>query len=200
MMKIALRHPSGLEIEFEGDEEAFKSFVHFLGSGVQPFVQGLESRSEQDRAQDQDGASDTDDGGDENGEDAFDGNALDPRTLAVRMEKVGAKTDIERVTVMAQAAVDAGRDGLDSKLADSLYDQLGFPKPSRWSKAFSNAKARGLVRSPKYGFWAPTVHGENYAKHGTKPPPRRRRSGAGPGGNGRDDALELEPGTEGQGS
>lgn len=181
MFKIALRHPSGLEIEFEGDEAAFDRFEKFLAGDVGEFVQRLETRSRtpQDNPQDLVGEQNGE-GNSENDLIPDSSKPLDPHAILGVFNEREAKTDIERVTILAQLAVDAGESGINAKLADELYDKLGVPKPSRWAKAFSNAKAKGLVRSEKHGVWRPTVNGENYAKHGTKPPrrPAPRRSGS----------------------
>jgi hypothetical protein len=191
MIKIALRHPSGLEIEFEGDDQSFDRFTKFLTGDIQGFIGGLEPLNlERDDERNDDETHTLDEPGD-NGPALASNGEIDPRALNERIQALGAKTDIERVTVMAQAAIDAGLDGLDSRTADKLYDELGIPKPSRWAKAFSNAKAKGLMRSAKYGVWRPTIAGENYAKHGLTPPVRRspRRGSSGEGAR---LALELE--------
>jgi hypothetical protein len=183
MMKISLRHPSGLEIEFEGDEKAFGRFAEFLSQDVGEFVRGLSPanidnsevpplalpEASTETAYDS-GTAETNGGG---------GNPLNPRVVAAHIERVEAKTDIDRVTVIAQAAVDAGLPGIDYATIEQLYTDMGLEKPMRFAKAFSNAKARGLVRSVKHGTWAPTVQGENYARFGTKPPKRPKRP-AGP--------------------
>ncbi len=118
-------------------------------------------------------------GQDTNGQEAggSEPDSLDPRAVAKTIERIGAKTDIERVTVIAQAAVDAGLPGIEYDAIDKLYGDMGIEKPARFAKAFSNAKGRGLVKSVKHGTWAPTVQGENYARFGTKPAKRPRRGG-----------------------
>ena len=92
---------------------------------------------------------------------------------------------------MAQAAVDAGLEGIDFATAEQLYGDLGIRKPLRFPKAFSNAKTRGLVKNVKRGVWAPTVQGENYARYGEDasrrkakrgPKPAESASGGGPSG------------------
>jgi hypothetical protein len=183
MMKLALRHPSGLEIEFEGDAEAFDRFAEFLAGDAGSFVRGLNA----DNAADTQGSElDAEQNGSETspadltrplGHDGL----IDPRAVYARWAQVGANTEIERVTVVAQAAVDAGLGGIDYKTIDGLYDDVGQPKPPRFPKAFFNAKERGFLRSVKHGVWAPTIKGQNYARYGTKPS-RARRGPAGPPG------------------
>jgi hypothetical protein len=172
MMKIALSHPSGLEISFEGDAKDFDRFAEFLASDVATFAQGLSPATKPDRevpALEAPGA---------NATGTYDADAtppdaglssLDPRAVAKRIESVEAKTDIDRVTVIAQAAVEAGLPGIDYPTIEKLYTDMGLEKPMRFAKAFSNAKTRGLVRSVQHGTWAPTVVGENYARFGKKP-------------------------------
>jgi hypothetical protein len=82
------------------------------------------------------------------------------------MQAVGATTDIERVAVLAQLAVEAGRPGIDAATADDLYEELGYPKPPRWSRTFFNAKQRNFVRMQGRGVYRPTVQGENFARLG----------------------------------
>jgi hypothetical protein len=184
MMKIALSHPSGLEISFEGDDKDFDRFAKFLATDVGIFIQGLSPAKGPDLevpaldapGADSDGAYDTDAMRSE-----ADLSPLDPRAVADRIETVHAKTDIDRVTVIAQAAVEAGLPGIDYPAIEKLYTAMGLEKPMRFAKAFSNARARGLVRSVQHGVWAPTVVGENYARFGKKPARRgavvRRLSG-----------------------
>lgn len=177
-MKIVLRHPSGLHIEFEGEASEFDRFEGFLTGDLSGFMHGLEDRpllgSENGAGEDEDASAGEDerlpDRKPQSGE-------IDARALHERMESVGATTDIDRVTVIAQAALDAGLEGVHAELGDRVYTELGIPKPSRWAKAFSNAKSRGLLRNVKHGVWRTTVNGENYARHGVKPTrPRAKRS------------------------
>ncbi|TMK76962.1 MAG: hypothetical protein E6G45_11405 [Actinobacteria bacterium] len=82
-----------------------------------------------------------------------------------RLEKVEAANDQERVTVMAQLAVESGRPGVDYRTIIELYTELGLPKPAQFpAKTFSNAKASGLVKLVKPGLWKPTFRGENFAR------------------------------------
>jgi hypothetical protein len=179
MIKIGLRHPSGLEIEFEGDKDDFAAFAEFLASDLGGFVHALtpvDAGSQQVSlpsggqnggagAIEQDDDDDTSDAGGPLGASG----EINARAVASRIEQLAASTDIERVTIIAQAALDAGLDGIDYDTIEVLYSDMGVPKPARFAKAFSNAKQRGLVKSIKYGVWAPTVQGENYARYGQKP-------------------------------
>lgn len=192
VIKIGLRHPSGLEIEFEGDKDDFTAFAEFLTGDLGGFVQALTPASTGPtrvpaltRAQDDGGieGSEGDDGleGPDSGPLGSDGR-IDPRAVASRIAFLNASTDIERVTIIAQAAIDAGLEGIDYATIPRIYDDMGLPKPPRFPKAFSNAKGRGLVKSVKYGVWAPTVQGENLARYGQRPNRRPKRGPAGPPG------------------
>jgi hypothetical protein len=160
-MKITLELANGDKIAFEGDEADFERFnkwlakppalVEKLGATPAPASRALPGN-----------------GGTANKE-LEAGDALDPRIVAERIKAVGAATDIEKVTVMAQAAVDAGREGLDYATVERLYSDLGFKKPPRFTKTFSNAKTRNLVKSVSQGVWRPTVPGENFARLGIRP-------------------------------
>ncbi len=171
-MKIELETPSGLKITFEGDENSFKLFTGFLTElpgladtlGASTAAQALPGPDRPDADEELEGAH---------------ADPLDPRHVASRLDAVEAKSDIDRITVMAQLAVDADRDGLDYELAARLFEDLGYPKPPRWAKTFSNAKARGYLRSAgERGVWRPTVQGENFARYGRKEAPPRRRAPA----------------------
>jgi hypothetical protein len=107
-------------------------------------------------------------------EDAVEDEEIDIAALAEQLDEVGAKTDIERCTVMAHFAVKAGRRGIDSALADSLYTELALPKAGVWRSTFQNAKRSGMVKSVGKGAWAPTHAGENFATHGIRPGKKKR--------------------------
>lgn len=180
-MKLALRHPSGLEIEFEGDTDEFDRFAQFLAGEVGGFVRGLNANEAEESA-------DTDpDAAGEDEETAIGqtsrslgrDSVIDAKAVYARWTEVGASTEIERVTIVAQAAIDAGLEGIDYKTIDRIYDDVGQPKPPRFPKAFFNAKEKGFLRSVKHGVWAPTIKGQNYARYGTKPPARGRRLSTG---------------------
>jgi hypothetical protein len=106
--------------------------------------------------------------------------SIDVHALAQRLGTLGAKSDIDRVTVMAHAAKEAGLEGIDYKLAERLFVELGERKPTRIRATFQNAKARGLVRPAGRGTWAPTVAGENYSRLGHKKPKQRAAGGRTP--------------------
>jgi hypothetical protein len=193
MMKFRFVHPSGLEISFEVDASDFERFKEYLPAEV---IRGVFERMSPGEAVDTDqlGA-----GGNEGGEDdASDDEAakageIDVRKLAEDLERIGASSDIERVTVIAHAAGQAGMEGIDYSTMNRLYDELGYPKPPRWPKPFSNAKARGLVRNVKYGIWLPTIQGENFARYGRRDT-AKKRSGRKPAGGATDLAPELPKG------
>ena len=97
---------------------------------------------------------------------------IDVRALAQRLETLEAKSDIDRVTVMAHEACEAGLPGIDYETAERLFVELGERKPPRIRATFQNARTRGLVRVAGRGIWAPTVAGENYARLGHRKRPR----------------------------
>ncbi len=195
-MKISLRHPSGLEIEFEGDDKAFDRFAKFLAGDLSGFVRGLGPGKPGDLPQLQSGdpeskgdaAQGTADG---ESQPLGDSQVIDAHAVAAHMESIGATSDIDRVTVIAHAALEAGLEGIDYATIDKLYGEMGFAKPARFAKAFSNAKTRGLVRSVKHGVWATTVQGQNYARLGQKP---SRRTAKRSGNSGKPSVNELEAG------
>jgi len=104
--------------------------------------------------------------------------SIDVRALAERLGTLEAKSDIDRITVMAHEAREAGLEGIDYDTAERLFVELGERKPGRIRATFQNAKARGLVRPAGRGVWAPTVAGENYARLGHKKPRQRSRTNA----------------------
>lgn len=158
MMKIAVELPNGARIEFEGENEEFRLFTAFLTKPPE-LIEGLGSMA---------AASNVPSllGGNAKPDALPAGDPLDPKHVAERLRSVGASTDIERVTVMAQLAVDAGRDGIDYATVERLYSDLGLRKPPRFTKTFSNAKTKNYVKSVSQGVWRPTVPGENFAKLG----------------------------------
>jgi hypothetical protein len=178
-MKISLRLPGGGTLEFEGDAEEFQRVSDFLGDPPSALTEpGLPAATSAGRG----GAFAADLVSSDADVELEGVLPLDSRNAALRIESVGATTDMERVTVLAQLAVEAGEDGLDYPTVDRLYTELGYRKPARFPKTFSNAKNAGLVRSVKYGVWRPTVKGENYARGlgrardaGRRPQPRTRR-------------------------
>src|SRR5439155_14941634 len=99
---------------------------------------------------------------------------LEPGAVLARLEQVEARNDQERVTVIAQLAMENGREGIDYGTLGSLYTELGFRMPAQFpAKTFSNAKASGLVTMIKPGIWRPTYRGTNFARghgRGERPP------------------------------
>jgi len=95
--------------------------------------------------------------------------------LDARLEEVSARSDVERVTVLAHAAVEAGAPGLDIATAENWYRELALRMPGVWRSTFGNAQARGYLRNVGRGLWRPTSAGENFARRGErKPSPARR--------------------------
>lgn len=184
MMKIELQLPSGLRITFEGDEAAFDRFTGFLNEPP-GFVEHLGSGAAIEAADSTPELEESTDGGSSGPTD----DPLSARALHERLREVGATTDMERVTVIAQAALEAGREAIDYSTVDTLYVELGLPKPARWAKTFANAKSRNLVRSVGHGLWRPTVVGENFARFGTRETSRSRARRS-------SERLELSPGED----
>lgn len=168
-MKLTIRLASGASIEFEGDAEDFGRFTGLLDQ-LPDLADKLTS-----------GVADTtqlspppplppagsNGGGD--GEPEGEANAsLDARAIRDRLTRVGATNHVERVTVMAQAAVEAGQGGVTFEQADELYTSLAIPKPGSWKSAFGNARTKGFVQNVGRGKWKPTIPGENFARYGTR--------------------------------
>jgi hypothetical protein len=178
LTKFSVKFPSGLEITAEGDGDIVNEFRTLAIEELPALMEKLEAppSTQQVRLLP---PSTLDTGEDRETGDDGDGTEetpIDVAKLAEILEERGAKSDIERTAIMAFAAVDAGRRGLDAATADELYTELGLPKPGVWRSTFQNAKARGLVKNVAQGVWAPTVPGENFARHGIRPNTPRKRS------------------------
>lgn len=186
MMKVMIKLPSGLELSFEGDESSFDRFTSLL-TDMPGFVEtlGAQLPAGDEHGSGSNGGGGEFDHGSNGGGDG--GHPLDPKVLSARFTRVGATTDIERVTVIAQAGMEAGMDGVDFATASRVYDALALRKPAKWKAAFGNAKTKGYVQSAgAIGRWKPTVPGENFANgHGPlgsakKRPARREVAPAAP--------------------
>lgn len=153
-MKLEITLPSGLRLAFEGERADLDHTADLLkldsvvGNGLHEAPKPPPELP--------------------SGEASGTGDALDPKVLAERLEKVQAKNHIQRVTVMAQAAVDAGMEGLDFATVERLYKAIGVPKPGSWKATFSNARTAGQVQNVGRGLWKPTTQGENYALYGAE--------------------------------
>jgi hypothetical protein len=173
-MKLKLTLPGGVELDFDGDQHEFDRVTAFLADPPAALSAAMELDEEPEGNGGDDGGN-GDDGGGGGGQRSAD--KLEPAYVAERLNMVGASTDIDRVTVIAQLAVEAGMAGADYQVTERLYNELGFRKPSRFTKAVANAKSRKLVRTVGQGIWKPTYLGENYAKglgRGTREPAHRR--------------------------
>lgn len=175
MMKISLRLPSGVEFDFEGDQAAFEDFKTFLADELPQLLPTARSEPVQDtarigqpasesHAEERDASSDPEE------------QQVDIAAIGSRLDELAVTSDIERVSVMAQAALDAGREGLDYETADRLFTELGIAKPSVWRATFQNAKKRGYLQSVGRGLWKPTYAGENFARLGDRRAPVRKRA------------------------
>jgi hypothetical protein len=169
-VKITIRHPAGLEIAFEGEPPEFDRFTSFL-TELPAFVGTLgPTGATVPTSQLGSGLSG-------NADSAAPPGSIDARLVADQLATVGASTDMERVTVMAHFAQEAGLGGVDYAMVDRLYTELGMRKPTKMRATFSNAKQKGYVRSVGNGVWAATVTGENFARHGIRAGQRRARRG-----------------------
>ncbi len=175
-MKITIQHPAGLDVSFEGDVPEFERFLELLNSLPELFG-ALSATPAADPAVRL--------GADGHAAPAIAGQ-INVQWLAQTLSRVGATTDIERVTVMAYAAKEAGLGGIDYALAERLYDELGQPKPGKIRATFSNAKIRGYVQNVGSGVWLTTVPGDNFARYGQRQL-RRGQTGSSTNGGGESD-------------
>jgi hypothetical protein len=172
VIKLNLKHPSGFEFSYEGPEEGLQAALAVVSEELKttlqvaanpvpkPVVAAHAATGDDDAAQ-ADSAEDT---------------PLDARAIAERFEAVGARTDIERLTVVAQAAIEAGHDGLDYGTLDRVFLEMGLKRPPKWRPTFSNARTRGYVQNIGRGLWKPTVIGQNFALLGERAPARKPRA------------------------
>jgi hypothetical protein len=163
-MKFSLKLANGATLDFEGDSTEFERVSEFLVEPPESLTSGT-VEAEQPDGQSHHG------GGE--------GSPLDPGNVSAEIEQLGARNDQERVTVMAQLAVDAGKEGIDFETLNSLYTELALKKPANFpTKTLSNAKYSGLMKMVSPGVWRPTYKGENFAKghgRGNSAAPRRTR-------------------------
>jgi len=155
MLKLEITLPSGLRLLFEGERADLDHTAELLklGEVVGTGLDAAPASPPELSAGGEDGAS---------------GDTLNPSAVAKQLERVGAKNHIQRVTVMAQATVDSGDEGIDFPTTERLYKAIGFPKPGSWKATFSNARTAGMVQNVGRGLWKPTTQGENYALYGNE--------------------------------
>jgi hypothetical protein len=177
-MKIVVRHPNGIERTFEGTDEELTKAADLIPGFVDGFRVGQPARADTPPGETPEDETGERSDGEEGGGEALYPEALDPAQLHARFSEVNATTDIERVTVLAQAAVDAGMEGLDYETVADLYRKLGLRMPGKWRSTFSNAQNRGYIYSVGRGKWKPTPAGYNLARLGEKQ--TRRRGGRSP--------------------
>lgn len=169
MAQFTIKWANGAELTFDG-EVTFEELREFLSSEPPALVAApgpgaLVRRAMTEQADD--GPSD----------EPRPRASLDAAYINARLEEVGARTDVERVTVMAAAAVDAGLEGLDISTAEDLYRELALRIPGVWRSTFSNAQTRGYIRNAGKGVWRPTTAGQNFARLGERrASPARKRS------------------------
>lgn len=151
MTRISIKHPSGFEITFDGDAEEFERFRSFVTDDLSGLMTTLPAPSIEAQLPPST---------------ELELDPVSPEAISARLSKVGASADIERITVIADAATEANGRGLDYDTVDRLYDSLGIKKPPRWRATFSNAKQKGYLQSVGQGLWKPTVMGQNFARLG----------------------------------
>jgi hypothetical protein len=156
-MKISLKLANGATLEFDGDEAEFQRVAEFLAEPPESLTAASQELPDAPPPDSDPGNA----GSNERG-------SLTPAAVADRLNRIGVANDQERVTVIAQMAVEAGGEGIDYDTLTTLYTELGFPTPAQFpAKTFSNAKASGLVVPVKPGLWRPTYRGANFANgHG----------------------------------
>src|SRR5438132_8109434 len=103
-MKISLKLANGAILDFEGDAAEFERLTGFLASPPDSLTAAAPA-----------GAPEAGGGPGEDG-----AGSLDPSYVEERLEKIGARTDQERVTVMAQLAMESGREGIDYETLEHL--------------------------------------------------------------------------------
>jgi hypothetical protein len=165
MAQFTVKWPNGAEVTFEGDV-SFADLQAFLDRAEPPAALRTTRGGTPER---QNG-----NGGDEEPLAV----ALDPARVQAQFDHVEARTDVERVTVIAWAAREAGAPGIDHDTAARIYRELGLPMPGNWRSTFSNAATRGYIVNEGRGIWRPTSPGENFARLGQRRPSaaaRRRR-------------------------
>jgi hypothetical protein len=165
--QFTIKWPNGAELTYEGDV-SFAELVELLDQEAPPLLtMSGASQSQPPRVRIADGG---------NGPEDVEPVRTDFGFLDARFQEVGARTDVERVTVMAQVAVEAGAPGLDISMAENWYRELGLRMPGLWRSTFANAQTRGYIKNVSRGMWAPTAAGENFARRGERRPSPKRRA------------------------
>lgn len=176
MTQLTIKWPNGTELAFDG-EMSFEQMRELLDSELPPLLANVPGARRTPVAASSD---DKEEGEQEESAPS----RIDFAYLDARLEEVGARTDVERITVFAQVAVDAGAPGLDIPTAENWYRQLALRMPGVWRSTFGNAQARGYLQNVGRGLWSPTSAGMNFALRGDRRPSparrtRRTRQGAG---------------------
>jgi hypothetical protein len=169
MPEFTIKWPNGAEVTYNGDV-SFEELQAFLESSEPPA--SLRGPGTAHRKPSSDHSDSEDPEADEL--------TLDPHAVAESFERVNARTDIERVTVLAYLSREAGAPGVDIETAQSMYRELGLRMPGTWRSTFSNARTRGYIVNEGRGFFRPTAAGENFARLAQRRPSaaaRRRRRG-----------------------
>jgi hypothetical protein len=170
MAQFTIKWPNGAEVTYEGDV-SFETVRELLDRD--PPRIATTPASATPRIQRQSPTS----GGGEEPENIPEAPRVDFAYLDAQLQEVGARTDVERITVLAQVAIDAGAPGLDIATAENWYRELALRMPGVWRSTFANAQARGYLRREGRGLWRPTSAGENFARRGERrPSPARRRA------------------------
>ena len=157
-MKLNITLPSGITIDFEGDAADFERFTALLDQLPERVENLGPSAQPPEKTPGEGGA------GENNPPQQSE--SMSASDVEARIDRVNASDHIKRLTVMAQAAVDAGMDGIDFGTAERLYSEIGIPKPGSFKSAFGNARTKGFLRSVSRGHWRPTTRSENFARYG----------------------------------
>jgi hypothetical protein len=150
--QFTIKWPNGAELTYEGDV-SFDELLDLLNRETPALLASTPPVSSQARSEPKAEARST---------------GFDFPSIEARFQEIQARTDVERVTVMAQVAVDAGLPGLDLATAENVYRELGHRMPGNWRSTFSNAQTRGYLRNVERGLWRPTAAGENFARRGER--------------------------------
>jgi len=164
--QFTVKWPNGAEVTFEGDV-TFEALQEFLDREEPPASLAGPSVAVRQVARDSGTATET----------AIVTKSLDPHQVDAAFAEVNARSDIERVTVLAHLARETGMPGIDQDSAQNIYRELGLPMPGNWRSTFSNAAVKGYLMSEGRGVFRPTAAGENFARLGQRRPTvtRRRR-------------------------
>lgn len=172
MAQFTIKWPNGAEVTYEGDV-SFSDLEKFLAQETPPPLLNVPASPARSQTN-SDAAANLQ---------ADRAMSLDPALVEAQFAQVGAKSDIERATILAYLAQEAGLPGIDIPASEKVYRELGLPMPGAWRSTFSNAQTRGYLINAGRGVYRPTSAGLNFARLGQRKQSvakgkRRRRDGA----------------------